>query len=71
MFCCRVYQYKYLFSAKNSEQLAEILIKLIKDKSSRDKLGKEGRNIIVKKNDITNEMNKMNELYLKLIQNAV
>ena len=57
----------FLFSTKSSEQLAEILIKLIKDKPLREKVGKEGRNIVIKKNDITNEMKKMNNLYLKLV----
>jgi len=57
----------FLFPPKSSEQLAEILIKLIKDKSLREKIGKEGRNIIIKKNDIVNEMKKMNDLYLKLV----
>ena len=57
----------FLFSTKNSEQLAEILIKLIKDEPLRKKVGKEGRNIIIKKYDYENEMNKVNDLYLKLI----
>ena len=39
----------FLFSIKNSEQLAEILIKLIKDEPLRKTVGKEGRNIIIKK----------------------
>jgi len=33
----------------------------------RKKVGKEGRNIIIKKYDYENEMNKVNDLYLKLI----
>jgi L-malate glycosyltransferase len=57
----------FLFSTKNSEQLAEILIKLIKDEPLRKTVGKEGRNIIIKKYDYENEMNKVNDLYLKLI----
>ena len=57
----------FLFSTKNSEQLAEILIKLIKDHELRIKVGKEGRNIIIKKNDYENEMKKVNDLYLKLV----
>ena len=57
----------FLFPPKSSEQLAEILIKLIKDKPLREKVGKEGRNIIIKKNDIVNEMKKMIDLYLKLV----
>ena len=57
----------FLFSTKSSEQLAEILIKLIKDEPLRKTVGKEGRNIIIKKYDYENEMNKVNDLYLKLI----
>lgn len=57
----------FLFSTKNSEQLAEILINLIKNEPLRKKVGKEGRNIIIKKYDYENEMNKVNDLYLKLI----
>ena len=57
----------FLFSTKSSEQLAEILIKLIKDEPLRKKVGKEGRNIIIKKHDYENEMNKVNDLCLKLI----
>ena len=57
----------FLFSTKNSEQLAEILIKLIKDEPLRKKVGKEGRNISIKKYDYENKMNKVNDLYLKLI----
>jgi len=57
----------FLFSTKNSEQLAEILIKLIKDETLRIKVGKEGRNVIMKKNDYENEMKKLNDLYLKLV----
>jgi glycosyltransferase involved in cell wall biosynthesis len=58
----------FLFSTKSFEQLAEILIKLIKDKPLRLKVGKEGRNIIVKKNDYENEMKKVNNLYLKILK---
>ena len=57
----------FLFSTKNSEQLAEILIKLIKDEPLRKKVGKEGRNNILKKNDYENEMKKVNDLYLKFV----
>ena len=57
----------FLFSTKNSEQLAEILINLIKNEPLRKTVGKEGRNIIIKKYDYENEMNKVNDLYLKLI----
>lgn len=57
----------FLFSTKSSEQLAEILIKLIKDEPLRKKVGKEGRNNILKKNDYENEMKKVNDLYLKLV----
>ena len=57
----------FLFSNKNFEQLAEILIKLIKDEHLRNKVGKEGRSIILNKNDYENEMKKMNDLYLKLV----
>ena len=57
----------FLFSTKNFEQLAEILIKLIKDEPLRSKVGKEGRSIILNKNDYENEMKKMNDLYLKLV----
>ena len=57
----------FLFSTKNSKQLAEILIKLIKDEALRLKVGKEGRNIIIKKNDYENEMKKVNNFYLKLV----
>lgn len=57
----------FLFSTKNHLQLANILINLIKDQTLRKKVGKEGRNIIVNKNDYKNEMKKMNNLYLKLL----
>ena len=58
----------FLFSTKSFEQLAEILIKLIKDKPLRLKVGKEGRNIIIKKYDYENEMKKVNNLYFKLLK---
>ena len=57
----------FLFSTKSSEQLAEILIKLIKDEPLRVKVGKEGRNIIIKNYDYENEMKKVNDLYLKFV----
>ena len=57
----------FLFSTKNHVQLAKILINLIKDQTLRGKVGKEGRNVIVNKNDYKNEMKKMNDLYLKLL----
>ena len=57
----------FLFSTKNYEQLAKILIKLIKNEPLRKKVGKEGRNIIIKECDYENEMNKVNDLYLKLV----
>jgi len=58
----------FLFSIKNFKQLAEILIKLIKDEPLRRKVGKEGRNVIVNKNDYENEMNKANNLYTELLK---
>ncbi len=57
----------FLFETQNHEQLAKILINLIKNQSLREKIGKEGRRSIVDKNDYKNEMNKMNDLYLKLL----
>ena len=57
----------FLFPTKNHVQLAKILINLIKDQTLRGKVGKEGRNVIVNKNDYKNEMKKMNNLYLKLL----
>ena len=57
----------FLYPTKDHPQLAKILINLIKDKTLREKVGKEGRNIIINKNDYKNEMNKMNDLYLKLL----
>ena len=56
-----------MFETQNHEQLAKILINLIKNQSLREKIGKEGRRSIVEKNDYNNEMNKMNDLYLKLL----
>ncbi len=57
----------FLFETQNHEQLAKILINLIKNQSLREKIGKEGRKSIVDKNDYKNEMNKMNNLYFNLL----
>tara|TARA_B100000497_G_C7595834_1_gene358200 strand:- start:226 stop:918 length:693 start_codon:yes stop_codon:yes gene_type:complete len=59
----------FLFSIKDHEQLAIILINLIKNQTLRTKIGKEGRNVIINKNDYKNEMNKVNDLYLNFYKN--
>ena len=59
--------YWFLFSTKSSDKLAEILIKLIRNKSLRANVGKEVRKIIIKKYDHDNKIKKVNDLYLKLL----
>ena len=61
----------FLFSIKNHKQLAKILIYLIKNQTLRSKVGKEGRNVIVNKNDYKNEMKKVNDLYLNFYNNYI
>ncbi len=61
----------FLFSTKDHEQLAKILINLIKSQTLRAKVGKEGRNVIINKNDYKNEMKKVNNLYLNFYKNYI
>ena len=55
-----------LFKAGDSDALAEAVIKLLSDENLTRKIGKAAREEIVNRNDYTNEMLKMNEIYLHL-----
>ncbi len=52
-----------LFQAKDHVKLAELIIELLLKDSYRNNLGKEGRKVVVEKNDYNNEMHKMLKLY--------
>jgi L-malate glycosyltransferase len=56
----------FLVPVSEPKELATQVIKILKNKSSTKKIGKNGRQIIVDKNDISNEMSKMNHLYDKI-----
>ena len=57
----------FLFPIKDYKKLASILVKLLQDKNLRKIIGKEGRKIIVEKNDYQNEMYEVNVIYKKII----
>ena len=57
----------FLVPVSDPAKLADELIKMFKNKSLMSEIGKSGREIIIDKNDIYNEMNKMNNLYKKVI----
>ena len=52
-----------LFPIKDSQELAIRIMNNIKHRELSIKKGQKGREIIVRDNDVINEMKKMNELY--------
>ena len=57
----------FLFQAGNHNELAHIIVNLLKDHLRRFEIGKQGRKTIIQKNDYDNEMAKMMSLYERLV----
>lgn len=53
----------YIVPVKSPVQLAERIIRLLGDASLREKMGSDGRNTILERNDYHTEMSKMDALY--------
>ncbi len=58
----------YLFPCGDHHALSERLIPLLRDVELRQRLGLEGRRTIVERNSYQGEMNKMERIYLELIE---
>ena len=58
----------FIFPMKDSKTLAEKIIYLLENEDKRKEFGKNGRSLIVNKLNYYKEMNKMEELYLKVIE---
>lgn len=61
----------FLFSLKDHNKLAELLIFLLKNKEKSLKMGESARKVIEEKNNYYREMGKMEEIYINLSKNYV
>jgi len=59
----------FIVPTKNPEVLAEKIVYLLKNDEERKKLGKKNRKVIEERNNYYKEMEKMEEIYKKIIRN--
>jgi len=57
----------FLVPVSQPRELANCLMSLIENEEARSQIGKNGRKIMLDNNDYLIEMNKMNNLYQKII----
>lgn len=60
----------YVVPTKDPERLADRIVHLINDEQLRKKMGQDGRRVIKEKNDYYVEMNKMEDIYQKLVRGS-
>jgi len=59
----------FIVPTKNPEVLAEKIVYLLRNDDERKKLGKNNRKVIEERNNYYKEMEKMEEIYKKIIRN--